>query len=371
MTHALMRQGCEVSFLLQKKEQGAAFVRLQDTIARLWTGRYMFREHDPRITGHFPEEISNVAASQHPVDAVLGVSPSHLATTNCPVSSIVWADTMSTEVRDRYLGYKHIAKRSIKECHSSEQAVLSSCTLVVFTNQWAADVACESYSFDQRKVRVIPYGANLLSTLTKEEIAECLNRRDAREYELLFVGPDWKRKGAQIAIDTTSVMRAHGVNVHLTLVGCVPPPAVSLPEYVTVIKKIDKSTPRGHALLASLYMQSHLLILPNWAETCAGALSEASAYGVPSLCTRLGGNGTFIKNGMNGQLFPLDAGATDYAEYALELLGDPQKYTAMCWSSFERFQTDLNWDVAVSRLIAEMKKVLPTASEAYACTRAS
>ena len=287
------------------------------------------------------------------------------------MSSILWTNRTSAGVFDSYPGYKHLNKRRIRECHSAEQAALSSSTLAVFTNQWAADVACENYSFDQRKVRVIPYGANLLSRLTNDDIAECLHRRDAREYELLFVGTEWNREGTQIAIDTTSVMRARGVNVHLTLVGCIPPPAVSLPEYVTIIGKIDKSTRRGYALLASLYMQSHLLILPSRGETCAGALSLASAYGVPALCTSLGGNSTLIKNGINGQIFSLEAGATDYAEYALELLGDPQKYTAMCWSSFERFQTDLNWDVAVSRLITEIKKVLPAASEAYACTRAS
>jgi glycosyltransferase involved in cell wall biosynthesis len=370
MTHALVRQGCEVSFLLEGKGQGAALIRFQETITRLLTDGHILRERNLKSTSHFPEQ-TNVAISQHPVNAVLSISPSHLPTTNGPMSSILWTHTTSAGVFHSYPGYKHLNKRRTKECHSAEQAVLSNCTLAVFTNQWAANVACENYSFDQRKVRVIPYGANLLSRLTDNDIAECLRRRDTREYELLFVGTEWKREGTQIAIDTASVMRAHGVNVHLTLVGCVPPPAVSLPEYVTVIGKIDKSTPRGYALLASLYMQSHLLILPGREENCAGALSQASAYAVPSLCTSLGGNGTFIKNGMNGKIFPLEAGATDYAEYALELLGDPQKYTAMCWSSFERSQTDLNWDVAVSRLIAEMKKVLPMASEAYACTRAS
>jgi len=68
---------------------------------------------------------------------------------------------------------------------------------------------------------------------------------------------------------------------------------------------------------------------------------------------------------------PLEAGSTDYANYALQLLADPAKYAALCWSSFLRFQTELNWDVAVSRLIAEIDSVLDPTDRQYACSRAS
>jgi glycosyltransferase involved in cell wall biosynthesis len=370
MANALKRRGCEISFFLHLKEQGASLVRLQDKMTRLLTGRHIICERDPRIARHFPEQI-NASVSKHPVEAVLGTSAFYMAVQNCSVPSIFWGDTTVAGVLDSYPYYKHVTKRSIRDSHKLEQAALNSSALAVFSNQWAADVACANYSFDQRKVRVIPYGVNTPSTLNKDDIVECLHRRDAREFELLLVGVDWKRSGARFAIETTSILRARGVNIHLTLVGCVPPSAFSLPEYVTVIRSIDRSTQKGQALLASLYIQSHLLILPNRAESCAVTLSEASAYGVPSLGTDVGGNGTFIKNGVNGQLFPLEAEPADYADYALKLLGDPQRYAAMCWRAFERFQTDLNWDVAVSKLIVEMKKVLGSASDEYACTRAS
>lgn len=370
MANALMRRGCQISFFLQLRKQEAVLVRLQDKMTRLLTGRHIIRERDPRIARHFPEKI-NASVSKHPVEAVLGTSAFYMAVQNCSVPSIFWGDTTVAGVLNSYPYYKNVTKRSIRDSHNLEQAALSSSALAVFSNQWAADVACASYSFDQRKVKVIPYGANLFNSIDEDDIAECLRRRDAKECELLFVGVNWKRKGAQIAVDATSMLRARGVNVHLTLVGCTPPPGVSLPEYVTVIRQIDKSTQKGQALLASLYMQSHLLILPSRAECAAVSLAEASAHAVPSLSTDVGGNSTLVKNGVNGHLFPLEAEAADYAEYALQLLRDQERYAAMCWSSFERFQTDLNWDVAVSRLIAEMENVLQLPSEDYACTKAS
>jgi glycosyltransferase involved in cell wall biosynthesis len=373
MAHALMRHGCEISFFLQLKEQAAALVHVKDKMTRLLTGKHIIPERDPRIAYHYPEQI-NEAARKHSIQAVLGTSSFYMVTRDCSIPSVFWGDTTVAGVLDKYPYYKNLTKRSLRHCHNLEQAALSTSALAVFSNQWAADVACASYSFDERKVRVIPYGANLSSGLDADDIAECLHRRDARECELLFVGVDWERKGAQIAIDTATMLRARGIDARLTLVGCVPPRGISLPQYVTVIGKIDKATLEGQSELTTLYMQSHFLILPSRAECAAVSLSEASAHGVPSLSTDVGGNGTLVQNGVNGYLLPLEAGPADYAECVLQLLGDSCKYSEMCWSSYERFQTELNWDVAVSRLIAELNSVLSVLERTdgqYACSRAS
>jgi hypothetical protein len=78
-----------------------------------------------------------------------------------------------------------------------------------------------------------------------------------------------------------------------------------------------------------------------------------------------------VLNGVNGHLFPLDAGPKDYADYALELLGEPDRYSKMCWQSFERFRTDLNWDVAATRLMAEMSEVVQPVGGSYAYSPSS
>jgi glycosyltransferase involved in cell wall biosynthesis len=370
MAQALMRQGCEISFFLQLREQAAALVHARDKLTRMLTGKHIIPERDPRIARHYPEQI-NAVVRKHPVEAVLGTSSFYIVTRDCSVPSIFWGDTTVAGVLNKYPYYKNLTKRSIRDCHNSEQAALTTSKLAVFSNQWAADVACASYSFDESKLRVIPYGANLLTTPDVDDIAQFLRRRHARECELLFVGLDWERKGAQVAIEATSVLRTRGIDAHLTLVGCVPPRGFSLPEYVTITGRIDKTTQEGQNVLTALYAQSHLLILPTRAECAAVALAEASAHGVPSLSTNVGGNSTLVKNGVNGHLFPLEAEPADYAEYALQLLGDSRLYSAMCWSSFERFQAELNWDVAVSRLMTEINTVLQPVGGQYECSPAS
>jgi glycosyltransferase involved in cell wall biosynthesis len=370
MAHALQRQGCEISFFLRLKKEKAALVYLKNKMATVLAGRHIIPECDPKIVSHYPKQV-NAMVGRHSIHAVLGTSSFYMHNETCPVPSVFWGDTTVAGVVNSYPYYTRLTKDSIKDCHSLEQAALNSITLAVFSNHWAADVARENYTFDERKIRVIPYGANLLHKLEADDIAECIERRDANELELLFVGGDWQRKGAQIAVDAATVLRARGINVRLTLVGCTPPRSVSVPEYVTIVGRIDKTTSRGQALLSSLYMQSHLLLLPSRAECAAVSLSEASAHGVPSLSTDVGGNRTLIQDGVNGYLLPLEAGPTDYAEYVVKMLSDSSKYCSMCWSSFERFQAELNWDVAVSRLLSEIASIVEPKDEEYACSRAS
>ena len=370
LSQALLRRGCQIAFYLHLTQHNAPLIYLKARLLRRLTGRHVIGERDPRIARHYPEQISR-ALAEHPADAVLGTSSFYTVTQNSPVPSIFWGDTTVAGVIDQYRYYKDVTKRSLAHCHSLEQAALNSCTLAVFSNQWAADVARSHYSFDERKLRVIPYGANLFTTPEPSDVDAFIRRRDTKKPELLFVGVDWERKGAQIAIDAVSAMRRLGADARLTLVGCVPPPGLSLPHYVTLVAKVDKSTQAGQEVLTQLYSQSHLLILPTRAECAAVSLAEASTYAVPSLSTDVGGNSTLVKNGTNGYLFPLEAGPADYAEYALELLNDPDRYTAMCWTSYERARAELNWDVAVSRLTGEISAVLQLTGRRYEYSPAS
>jgi glycosyltransferase involved in cell wall biosynthesis len=370
MTQALLRRGCQIAFYLHLTQQNASLLYFKEKLIRRVTGKHAIVERDPRIARQYPEQISR-ALEQHDADVVLGTSSFYTVTRNSSVPSVFWGDTTVAGVIDQYHYYKRVTKRSLAHCHSLEQAALNSCTLAVFSSEWAADVARRHYSFDERKLRVIPYGANLFTTPEPSDVHTFIEGRDTQIPELLFVGVDWQRKGAQIAIDTVAAMRRLGVDARLTLVGCVPPAGLSMPDFVTLVAKVDKSTQTGQDVLTRLYSQSHLLILPSRAECAAVSLAEASTYAVPSLSTDVGGNSTLVKNGINGHLFPLEAGPSDYAKFALELLNDRDRYTAMCWSSYGRAKAELNWDAAVSRLTAEISSVLQLAGRRYEYSPAS
>ena len=72
---------------------------------------------------------------------------------------------------------------------------------------------------------------------------------------------------------------------------------------------------------------------------------EASAYGVPSIATDVGGVRQPIREGKNGFLLPPDATGFDYAEKIRTVFSDRESYIKLRVSSRYEFETRLNWDV--------------------------
>ena len=70
MSHALMRQGCEISFFLHLREERAALVHARDKLTRLLTGKHINHERDPVNARHYPEQINEVEGGNHSHDDV-------------------------------------------------------------------------------------------------------------------------------------------------------------------------------------------------------------------------------------------------------------------------------------------------------------
>ena len=84
---------------------------------------------------------------------------------------------------------------------------------------------------------------------------------------------------------------------------------------------------------------------------------EASAFGVPSLTTDVGGAPTAVEDGVNGLVFPARPDPAEIAERVAELLGQPGAYRALCRSSRARYERELNWDVAVGRVAGRLAEL--------------
>ena len=129
----------------------------------------------------------------------------------------------------------------------------------------------------------------------------------------------------------------------MTLVGSRPPGA--LPDFVKSAGFIDKKSALGRKRFDDLLGGSHLLILPARAEAFGVVLCEAASFGVPVLATRVGGIPTIVRQGVNGLLFaPDDADAI--AAAVRELVADRAQYENLARSSFEEYESRLNWGVA-------------------------
>ena len=120
---------------------------------------------------------------------------------------------------------------------------------------------------------------------------------------------------------------------------------------------ISKRTQEGRDQIRGLLEKCHLLVLPTRAEAYGLVFCEANAYGMPVLATHTGGVPTIVKEGVNGWLYPMEAGGEYYAARVRKIMEDRRTYEEYCMEAHYQFKTRLNWDVAGREIQRLMKDI--------------
>jgi glycosyltransferase involved in cell wall biosynthesis len=253
--------------------------------------------------------------------------------------------------------FRKYPKRYLAQGHALEQSALNNCDLAIYASQWSARTAKEHYAVNERKIRVVPFGANLSSAPSAEKVARLVPNRSDRVCELLFMGVNWINKGGPKALEIARLLNKRGIRARLHVVGC-DPQANDLPNWVVAHGFVTKETKEGRAKLAELIGPSHFLLLPTLADCFGLVLCEANAFGVPCLANNVGGVGEVVKPDVNGCLFAADAPASGWADRVGEIFGDQAVYRAMAGRSRAEFETRLNWEVAGNSLRRHLDELL-------------
>ena len=348
LVHFLRAAGNSVSVLGPYPLRHRIPVRLHNRLRRQLTGKGVLWERHWLIAGQYPAIVRKYMERNPELDLLLATSVFSIAGVRTRIPVVLWADTTVSGVIGRYARYQNLSKRTLRRSHEVEQAALAACAMAIFSSQWAADVALQSYDLDPGKVRVINYGANLTETPTRAQIVQLLTLRAPDPIKLILLGLDWQRKGVTKAIEVAGELRRRGLNVRLQIVGCRPPSNFSVPGYVSLFGKISKDTPEGARRLEKLMGESHLMILPTQAECAAVVLAEASAFGVPFISTDVGGNASLVREGYNGTLLPLEADVSTWADEAMRIVMDREAYELFAWRAYDFFQQRLSWSRAIS-----------------------
>lgn len=287
------------------------------------------------------------------VDAVFSPSTWPLAYLETDRPTIFWTDACFGGLLNFYESFTNLAPPSVSAGHAIEQRALLRCTRAIYSTDWAAETAQQHYQLDARKVAIVPFGGNLHEPPPLEKVAAMLQERAPTPCRLLLVGVDWKRKGADLAVETALALEAAGIETRLTVVGCAPPAGRRLPACVELIPFIGKDSAEQRQELAAIFARSHFFIMPSQAEAFGIVFAEASAFGVPCLATPVGGLPSVITEGVNGRLFPLDATAAAYADYIRQLMHEPDRYRELAWRAAQEAATRLSWR-ASGRRVAEI-----------------
>jgi glycosyltransferase involved in cell wall biosynthesis len=267
---------------------------------------------------------------------------------------VFYTDATFAGIVNFYEKYTSLSRQIIEEGHYLERKALESSALAVYASEWAARSAIEYYHADPGKVKVVPFGANIDSRRSYEDIKRLVSLRSQRQCQLLFVGIDWQRKGGDLAVKVAGELNQRGLPTRLHVVG-VKNLNREVPDFVVNHGFISKASGEGIQKLERLFSESHFLIVPSRAEAYGLVFCEASSFGLPSLSTNVGGISTVIRDGINGKTFSLDSNAKDYASFILDHFNHFPGYRQLAYSSFHESESRLNWEVAGKSLMQLLK----------------
>ena len=312
------------------------------------------RQHTAAAARALGEAATPRLRELHP-DAVLAPSTLPLFGLDAPCPTACWPDATFEANLQFYPEFTGLSDAHVAEAHAVERAALDRADLVLAATAHAADSARGYYGVDEARVHVVPYGANLDEPPTEAEVAAGWAARDGGPVRLLFVGAGWVRKGGDVALRVAEEMAARGADVRLTVAGA-PPPVAEHP-LLEATGFLRKDVPEERDRLRRLFAESHFLCMPVRAEDFGCVFAEASAFGLPSLATDVGGLPTTLADGA-GVLFRFQERPQVIAERALALLADADAYRQMAEAARRRFETVTNWGTASDRALDLIRGVL-------------
>ena len=126
------------------------------------------RDREPLTLKSYAKQVESRLVRIKP-DMVFspGTKPIAYLRTDKPI--IFWADATFDGMIDFYPEFTNLCDETLRDGQRMEQAALSNCRLAIYSSEWAAKTAIDNYDVDSRKVKVVPYGANLTHFLSADE----------------------------------------------------------------------------------------------------------------------------------------------------------------------------------------------------------
>ncbi|MGN6493966.1 MAG: glycosyltransferase family 4 protein [Agriterribacter sp.] len=270
---------------------------------------------------------------------------------------VFYTDATFAGISEFYKEYSNLCSETERAAHYLQKQILDSCSLAIYTSDWAAKTAIEYYGANPERVKVVPFGANIEDKRTLDLVKDMIKLRSSKECHLTFLGVDWERKGGDIALETVKLLNERGLKAFLHVAGIKKMPLNPLPSYIIDHGFISKSTEEGRRQFDKLMESTHFLLLPTRAEAFGLVFCEANSYGIPNVATNVGGIPTIIKDGVNGQKFNLFDTADRYADYIQSVFSNQNFYNELALSSFGEYEARLNWRVSGKKLMTLLKDI--------------
>lgn len=354
IAEALKKQQAELQFIGNLSNRYDSLFKSKQVAYQLLGKKYL-RDREPVTVKHYARQVAQQLSAAADVVFSPGTIPLTYLSTSKP--KVFYTDATFAGMINYYEGFSNLCRETIAKGHALEQQALDTCSLAIYSSYWAAESAVRHYKVAPHKVQVVPFGANIECNRTVDSIRLMASNKSRRSCHLLFLAVEWERKGGHLALETARLLNEAGLPTTLHVVGIHKVPLKEIPSYVKLHGFISKKTVSGQAQLNALIEQSHFLILPTRADCTPVVFSEAASFGLPVLSTNTGGIPTIIKNNINGRTFSMEATGEEYAAYVLQMFANNKAYNELTLSSFNEYESRLNWGVAGKQINTLLKSL--------------
>lgn len=326
-------------------------LRKESSRRRLWP-TVELPDRSKAICHHYAAKVNRAVDLEQP-DLVFSNSTLPVALLHCSVPVVTWLDGTFASLAGYYPEFDGLSRRQLALGNLLDRRALEKNCVSLFSSEWAAAGAVESYGISREDVAVVPFGANYPLGKSPREgnarLISCRSRRDA--IRLVTIGVNWVRKGFQKALEFRAALEAHCSRpVCLTIAGLEAEAADcdlgSLKGRVTLTGFLDKFTDEGWFKYSELLRKSHWNVLFPMADCTPIVVNEAMGFGLPTIAHHTGGISDMIEDGVNGVLQDADEPLDRLAARVAHVVDSNHAYVDLVRSTLDRYAERHSWEAA-------------------------
>jgi glycosyltransferase involved in cell wall biosynthesis len=265
--------------------------------------------------------------------------------TTPPRPYVAWSDCTFRDYIHIFHDREQFRGKDLGRIEEAEARWLSRACCVLFSNQWAARRAIDSYKLDAGRVAAV-------GIFGETEIPNCDAYAGALEFG--FVSTNFRAKGGPTVLSAFREVRKRHTDISLVVIGD-RPAGLEVEQGVRVIgflrKEVEAERRQFHEILGGL----RALVHPTRSDIAPLIIIEAGYHGCPAIASRAFAIPELIDDGKTGLLLDDPSCVDAIAEAMAWLIERPEEYAAMrraAWSKAhrhftkERFQNTLLSSVA-------------------------
>lgn len=272
-------------------------------------------------------KVDDLARTDNPDVVLAAVASTDVAFMRSPVPVVHVTDASFDLVHDFYPDTTGLHPLSRAQARRVDRRVARNSAAHVVSNRWAAE-GMTAAGAAPSSVHVIPFGPRV-------EPRSFGKKQPRRHRRVLLVASNWSRKAGDDVVE--AVAQARRVTLHPPEMTVVGNPPQALPAWASCLGRVPAEA------MPEIYASHDVLVDLARANAGGVTLTDAHAFGLPTIATDVGGVRDIVDDGMTGFLVSRERAITE-ASAALVRLGDDETWQWMSEASRNKYLRLLNWD---------------------------